>query len=230
MVCIFSVYVTRLVDTLALAVQIRSSQEHRAYLDTRETLHASDQTAIEHGDPFYCESWAYGRLKDVSREDLAVKACGYVMLQPAEEKLISANFDTSDWDRSHDEEKRQTPARAIVKEYVDSQNAFLPKIVPRMMRDLLALHKHGIQPREIRQANYFEGRIIDFSVARTAPYYRFDLMPKTEGRRMGLLELAGVFYGVGFLVQFSSVMVIHQCDWLAEARDEASHVAPKLLS
>ncbi|MBE3047242.1 hypothetical protein IMZ48_32915 [Candidatus Bathyarchaeota archaeon] len=43
----------------------------------------------DHNDPFHCECRAYGRLKEVGREDLAVRAYGYISLPLTKDILKS---------------------------------------------------------------------------------------------------------------------------------------------
>ncbi|KAL2146098.1 hypothetical protein VTI28DRAFT_5191 [Corynascus sepedonium] len=95
---------------------------------------ANPQLYVEYFDPFNCECRAYGRLNDAKREDLAVKAHGYLLLTPQQEadlerrvtgnphpvsdanagELTGHNF----WNRY--EQHRGLPVRAIVKELVSN--------------------------------------------------------------------------------------------------------------
>ena len=142
-----------------------------------EIFGVDPKTVIHHGDPFYCECRAYGRLKECGREDLAVKSYGYVILQTIEEQLISEKFGISKWDRSITEEKKQTPIRAIVKEFIDSGETLEPRMVPKMMKDLVAINRLGILVWDVREGNYLQGRLVDFSQARTVPHYQLTIGP-----------------------------------------------------
>ncbi|KAH6634443.1 kinetochore Sim4 complex subunit FTA2-domain-containing protein [Chaetomium sp. MPI-SDFR-AT-0129] len=46
---------------------------------------ASPQLYVDYFDPFNCECRAYGRLKEEKREDLAVRALGYLLFNPQQE-------------------------------------------------------------------------------------------------------------------------------------------------
>ncbi|KAL2126172.1 hypothetical protein VTI74DRAFT_1551 [Chaetomium olivicolor] len=46
---------------------------------------ANPQLYVDCFDPFNCECRAYGRLKEEKREDLAVRALGYLLLRPQQE-------------------------------------------------------------------------------------------------------------------------------------------------
>lgn len=83
-------------------------------------------------DPFNSECRVYGRLKQDNREDLAVRAYGYLLLtadQEAEitQRIIKEGWESHEpedanemghsmWNRSKDDQGR--PIRAIVKELV----------------------------------------------------------------------------------------------------------------
>ena len=98
-------------------------------------------------------------------------------MQPIEEQLISEKFGISKWDRSITEEKEQTPIRAIVKEYIDSGETLAPRMVPKMMKDLVTINRLGILVWDVREGNYRQGRLIDFSQARTVPHYELTVGP-----------------------------------------------------
>ncbi|KAH6850897.1 kinetochore Sim4 complex subunit FTA2-domain-containing protein [Chaetomium sp. MPI-CAGE-AT-0009] len=141
---------------------------------------ASAQLYSDYFDPFNCECRVYGRLKQEDREDLAVRAHGYLFLTPeqaaeVEERTSMPKYPEENeqdgvdfWGR--DTELRHLPVRAIVKELVSPQDPFTPEAVPQIWDDLEDLHKLGILVRDINTFNYMGGKIIDFSRAWTTPH------------------------------------------------------------
>lgn len=130
-------------------------------------------------DPFSCECRVYGRLKEEHREELAVRAHGYVLLTKDQEKHITEVLgEYVDWENHPEplscsglftrmEVHRHEPLRAIVKDYVESSGPWVASQVPQMYADLEELHKLGILVRDIHQGNYLEGKLVDFSMAWT---------------------------------------------------------------
>lgn len=137
---------------------------------------ANSQLYIDYFDPFNCECRAYGRLKKRQRENLAVKAYGYLLLTPQQETelarkvtgnpslLSHASAGTLDGDNfwKRYEEHRGQPVRAIVKELV-SGKAPNPHDAQRMWADLDNLHSLGIFVRDTHGGNYLGGKLVDFS-------------------------------------------------------------------
>ncbi|KAG7291064.1 hypothetical protein NEMBOFW57_001074 [Staphylotrichum longicolle] len=128
-------------------------------------------------DPFNCECKAYGRLKQENREDLAIRAHGYLLLTPEQEAEVekkatgvkdpeqaSWNF----WGRAP--EHRYLPVRAILKDLIRPQDPFSPGHVSDMWSDLEDLHRLDIIVRDINVFNYLGGKMIDFSRAWTTPH------------------------------------------------------------
>ncbi len=124
-------------------------------------------------DPFHCECRAYGRLKEVGREDLAVGCFGYVLLtQRQEDELLDLGFNA--W--GCEDARRGRPIRAIVKEYIanDGSGAFTFEMIPQMRQDIQDLNRLGIVAWDVRDDNYRAGRLVDFSQARTVPHMELD--------------------------------------------------------
>ncbi|KAH6637092.1 kinetochore Sim4 complex subunit FTA2-domain-containing protein [Chaetomium tenue] len=141
---------------------------------------ANPQLYADYFDPFNCECRVYGRLKDEKREDLAVKALGYLLLTPQQEAhlafkvtgelgdLPDANvgelYGNNFWGRY--EQHRELPVRAIVKELV-SQKWPTANEVQGMWPDLQAIHSLGIFVGDTHGGNYLGGKLVDFSRALT---------------------------------------------------------------
>ncbi|KAH6626065.1 kinetochore Sim4 complex subunit FTA2-domain-containing protein [Chaetomium sp. MPI-SDFR-AT-0129] len=126
---------------------------------------ASSQLYTDYFDPFNCECRAYGRLKEAKREDLAVKAYGYLLLTPEQEAELARKVTgeptpppdakADEALNGHDfwrrqEEHRGLPLRAIVKEL-------------GMWADLKSLHSLGIFVGDTHGGNYLGGKLVDFS-------------------------------------------------------------------
>lgn len=128
-------------------------------------------------DPFYAECRAYGCIqKNKRKRKVAVAAdCyGYVKISAGIEKELATQFAIHDWDRPLEEynqpaSKRQS-LRAIVKELIPQRTPFVEKMISQMRKDLFALRRMGVYTRDIRQENYRNGKLLDFSVAWTVPH------------------------------------------------------------
>ena len=136
-----------------------------------------------HFDPFAAECRAYGRLKEVGKEHLAVRCHGYLILNARQKRQLNKFLEESGdlyfySDAFLDAEDpftgltryRKDPIRALVKDYVDSKIDFLPHMIPQMMRDIHTYHKYGICIADIKENNYLDGILFDLSRALTVPH------------------------------------------------------------
>ncbi|KFH43037.1 hypothetical protein ACRE_062450 [Hapsidospora chrysogenum ATCC 11550] len=123
-------------------------------------------------DPFNCECRAYGRLKEVGREDLAIECHGYICLSPEQgAELADRGYD--DWCR-RDRHVRK-PIMGIVKELLDPRRPhFTPKHYDRMRKDVTDRNALGIVVLDIRAENYIDGRLVDLSKAYVSPHPALD--------------------------------------------------------
>lgn len=143
----------------------------------------------QHFTPFENECRAFGRLKELGREHLAVKAYGYVVIPVTEaftQKLrrLESKYERTDKIRKHEQDT--TPFMGIVKDWVD-RVAHDPSITgeedkaaydelwqvrhfPRMLRDLHELHEIGIVVRDLGIWQYLDGVLVDLSLAWTMPH------------------------------------------------------------
>ncbi|KAG8167376.1 hypothetical protein KVR01_003065 [Diaporthe batatas] len=173
-----------------------------------------EESYVDYYDPFNCECRVYGRLRDEERQDLAVRAYGYLLLTPEQEKFV-AEKETGDpqpqgleildgdgfWERW--EEHRGQTVRAIVKELVVPRPGetgpleFQASHVPQMWNDLDTLHSLGILVRDIHYANYLSGKLVDFSRAWTMYHPSLDLIPPSSYqavRKTEVLDLEQLIY------------------------------------
>ncbi|KAI0513292.1 kinetochore Sim4 complex subunit FTA2-domain-containing protein [Xylaria bambusicola] len=142
----------------------------------------TDSQILDSMDPFNNECRAYGRICEANLTHIAAKCYGYLFLSYQVDR--SSDEDEDDprqlaWTRTEtlkrDESTKRVPIRAIVKEYIESEHAFTPRMIPRMLRNIKNLHKHGIVHQDIRSANYKDGLLVDFSCAMTVPHYLLDI-------------------------------------------------------
>jgi hypothetical protein len=123
-------------------------------------------------DPFNCECRAYGRLKEVGREDLAIKSYGYICLSPEQEAEL-AERGCDDWCRL--DRHQWKPIMGIVKELLDPRLPhFTPKHYDRIRKDVIDRNALGIVVWDIRAENYIDGRLVDLSQACVSPHPALD--------------------------------------------------------
>lgn len=138
----------------------------------------SEEIYIGQTDPFYAECRAYGCIEENQQNGLIAVRCYGHMTIPAEreDELADPPFETDEWNRpekEYDQPKHERqPFRAIVKELVRCRKRL--SRVAQMRKDLLALHKIGVYVQDIRQENYINGKLVDFSKSWTAPHALLD--------------------------------------------------------
>ncbi|KAG7285902.1 hypothetical protein NEMBOFW57_008198 [Staphylotrichum longicolle] len=165
---------------------------------------ASPQLYVDYFDPFNCECRAYGRFKEEKREDLAVRALGYLLLSPQQEIDLavrvmgrstpppSANAATLDGDNfwGRHEQHRGLPVRAIVKHLVAGNlKAREPAQAADMWADLQALHSLGIFVNDTHGGNYLNGKLVDLSRSWTMYHPALDQIGARTLRSLMLDEL-----------------------------------------
>lgn len=157
----------------------------------------------EYYDPFNCECRAYGRLKEENREDLAVRAYGYLILSPDQQAEIAGKMGvrhssliSASWG-AHGEHYG-LPVRAIVKELVtddfgeDYPFAITEAQAPQVWSDLKGFHALGIRVGDIRENNYVRGKLVDLGRAWTMYHpglmscssIRLSILRKAEARSL----------------------------------------------
>ena len=157
----------------------------------------SKDTYIAHNDPFYAECRAYGCIEENNQNGkIAVRCYGFTAVSAqCEEELAAAIFDidTSEWDRPEQEYDwpitARQPFRAIVKKLVRSKRRL--SRVAQMREDLYTLHRMGIYVQDIREDNYIDGKLVDFSRSWTKPHSLLD--PNIRSRKTIQDEIAGDF-------------------------------------
>ncbi|KAM5348994.1 hypothetical protein ACJ41O_008817 [Fusarium nematophilum] len=163
-----------------------------------------------HSASFYCECRAYGRLKELGREDLAVRAYGYmrVYLTDKVEQQFKEVIQKSPWPGTQsmaqllNHDNPDEPVMAIVKDWLSGEEgtddektqkaAQASKHFPRMLRNLRDLHKCGIVVRDIQAQQYIDGILVDFSFAWTIPHVcgpEGDILPPWAFASMAAADL-----------------------------------------
>lgn len=154
-----------------------------------------DETYVAHSDPFYAECRAYGCIEREKRNgEIAVRCYGF-MAVPAEmeEDLAAPPFEigADEWNRPEQEygwpTSARQPFRAIVKELVRSKTRLCR--IAQMRKDLLDLHRMGVYVQDIREDNYINGKLVDFSRSWTHPHIMLD--PKIRSQDLINLEIEG---------------------------------------
>ncbi|KAF5650106.1 uncharacterized protein FTJAE_671 [Fusarium tjaetaba] len=152
-----------------------------------------------HATSFYNECRVFGRLKELDREHLAIKAYGYLEFNLDDERVQQKflpfleenkrqsaysqgkkDLTTADTIRDlfqHDDLKK--PLMAIVKEWIPLPGSqAMPFVLtqkqmrslPQLLRNLHGLHKSGIVVRDLKMQQYLDGKLADFSFAWTIPH------------------------------------------------------------
>ncbi len=155
----------------------------------------SDEKYIAHTDPFYSECRAYGCTERNNQNGkIAVRCYGFVPVLPEQEDYLAAppfEVDPAEWNRPEQEYDRpaaeRQPFRAIVEELVKSKKRL--SRVAQMRKDLLALHGMGVYVQDIREDNYINGKLVDFSRSWTDPHIMLD--PDIRSRNLIDLEIEG---------------------------------------
>ena len=140
--------------------------------------HLLDKNHVRHHyDPFFAECRAFGKLIEEGKDDLlAVRCHGYVYLSESLEKRIEEKFGIWNWNRQVGFEG--CPLRGILKDVIRLKSLFgqvrspssRKKKIADMERRLKQLNELRIFNKDIRECNYRDGRLFDFSLAITAPH------------------------------------------------------------
>ncbi|KAJ4314501.1 hypothetical protein N0V84_008842 [Fusarium piperis] len=145
-----------------------------------------------HFIPFYQECRAFGRLKEVNREHLAVKVHGYVSLkvnQDLELKMRNAMSKLPSYPGAPQRSAASllvtySEIKGIVKDWVEParyegesdippqkiDNILAVSHFPRMLEELHEIHRCGIVIRDVSISQYVNGVLVDFSLAWTIPH------------------------------------------------------------
>jgi hypothetical protein len=150
---------------------------------------------------FYSECRVFGRLKEVGREDLAIKVYGYIRLDMQDKKVRQPFVDyyntfKSDFGDAASGENAEEfeefyvrnmvhgwdydePAFGIIKEWIPgppkvlSEKALGQRFanqLPQLLRNLRNIHKSGIIIQDLKNCQYIDGHLADFSHAWTIPH------------------------------------------------------------
>ncbi|KAM0331172.1 hypothetical protein ACHAPQ_006137, partial [Fusarium lateritium] len=137
-----------------------------------------------HFSPFDNESRAFGRLKEMGCEHLAVKVHGYACLTVADidKKLQASNSDLLMSDFENGPYSDAFHLHGIVKDWVEMAEYSNEKArggwdsihqeakFPHMLENLHGLHRVGIVVRDISSYQYVNGILVDLSLAATVPH------------------------------------------------------------
>lgn len=139
---------------------------------------------VPYATPFNSECRAFGRLKEVNREDLAVRVYGYTAVYLTEEiaMQMTSAFGTRrskpitafTWGLTDPSQ----PIMSIVKDWLGDDDAEPywqrrakeSKFFPRIYRNLLGLHTSGIVVRDLEAQQYINGVLVDLGQSWTIPH------------------------------------------------------------
>ena len=130
-----------------------------------------------HFDPFFAECRAFGKSIEEGKDDLlAVRCHGHVYLSESLEKRIAENSGTWNWNRQVGFEGY--PLRGTLKDVIHLKSPFgqvkspssRKKKIADMKRRLEQLNELRIFNKNIRECNYRDGRLFEFSLAINAPH------------------------------------------------------------
>ncbi|KAI8720158.1 hypothetical protein NCS52_00460500 [Fusarium sp. LHS14.1] len=175
----------------ALKIFFRTCPELGWYdvYDTGPTSTMRREDFDKHFAPFESECRAYGRLKELNREHLAVKAHGYVVIPVTEAltqklRLLESKYEYGK--KISNIEEKATPLMGIVKDWVDrvivdpslegdydqagGDEICQVRHFPRMLRDIHKFHESGIAIRDLGLWQYINGVLVDLSLAWTIPH------------------------------------------------------------
>lgn len=158
------------------------------------------QKYIYHLQPFYRECRAFGRLKEVEREHLAVKAYGYAILDPKAKDFAKqirdaiCRKDTSGmtWNDDNEvldlflqapRERIWEPRMCIIKDWIEdlwAPGVRKPNPVaimknemmyfPRILEDITDFHECGIVLGDTQLTHYIDGVLVDLGGTTTVPH------------------------------------------------------------
>ncbi|KAI0485624.1 kinetochore Sim4 complex subunit FTA2-domain-containing protein [Xylaria cf. heliscus] len=182
---VFKVIIGGRVYALKVFKFYKPSNGKRLLSNMREGL-VSDDLAAFHCDPFYAECRAYGRINELKKKGIlkakaAAECYGFLRLKPEDETII-AGMGANLWDLPKEDDYRRraegSPARAIVKEFIETDTIFGLRNCSLMLKNLRLLNEHGILHRDIKGDNYKGGVLIDFGSAWTTPHSIMDAVPE----------------------------------------------------
>ncbi|KAF5626745.1 hypothetical protein F25303_10987 [Fusarium sp. NRRL 25303] len=187
----FPAFVNEPTFEMAPIDEFNVGRDERGLLVASEKMpqHVVDSLRL-HATSFNNECRAYGRLKELGLEHLAVKAHGYLRLSFAQfdEYIRDVLGDSHPQNEEYTldvlemcEDQVHLPIMAIVKDWIPNHRKPTGEItreaeqrqinhLPRMLRNLRQLHKCGIVVRDLKSQQYYEGHLVDFSHAWTIPH------------------------------------------------------------
>ncbi|KAI1124134.1 kinetochore Sim4 complex subunit FTA2-domain-containing protein [Nemania abortiva] len=171
---------------------------YRPYVGRINGEPVSDDELAFHTDPFYAECRAYAHLQEarkkqgLKRRDFA-ECHGFLALNKEDAAYLEEDLGIDLWDaRPNDDYRRRaegSPARAIVKDFIATDNVFDKKTLKRMRKGLKWINKHDVLVGDIQTHNYKGGLLVDFGLAWTKPHCRWATLSKHEKDDIHLRDL-----------------------------------------
>ncbi|KAI0870373.1 kinetochore Sim4 complex subunit FTA2-domain-containing protein [Hypoxylon argillaceum] len=157
----------------------------KALLSKMREEMVTDELAAFHCDPFYAECRAYGRIEELKKQGIikrkvAAECYGFLGLRASEEEEIN-RMGAKLWDLPKEDDYRKraegSPARAIVKEFIEGTTRLGLRTSRHMLQSLRLLNEHGIYLRDFKRENYKAGVLLDFGSSWTTPHSIMDSVP-----------------------------------------------------
>ncbi|KAI0193825.1 kinetochore Sim4 complex subunit FTA2-domain-containing protein [Astrocystis sublimbata] len=152
---------------------------YRTYLAPPDSETVTDDELGFHTDPFYAECRAYAQIEarrkkqGIKRKDIA-DCYGFMALTKADENFL-AEYGIDLWcDLPPDDEYRRkaegSPARALVKEYIEEDMDMDEKYLKRMRTTIKWMNRNKVLVNDISPRNFKNGYLLDFGFAWTWPH------------------------------------------------------------
>ncbi|KAI0110421.1 kinetochore Sim4 complex subunit FTA2-domain-containing protein [Nemania sp. FL0031] len=162
---------------------------HRYDLKPINGKAATDAELVFHTDPFYVECRAYGQIEarrkhqGLKRKDIA-DCYGFLSLTEVdEEALVTYGIDL--WcdippDDGYRKRAEGSPARALVKEYIEDDAQIDKRAVKRMATAIKWMNRNNILIADIHPRNFKNGYILDFGSSWTKPHCLWQRMSRQK--------------------------------------------------
>ncbi|KAI1734312.1 kinetochore Sim4 complex subunit FTA2-domain-containing protein [Xylaria scruposa] len=175
---VFKVKINSRIFALKVFKFFKPSQ-YRASLGPIPKRPVTDVELGFHTDPFYAECRAYAQIEarrksqGLKRKDIA-DCYGFLALTKADERIL-AEYGIDLWcdiplDDGYRKRAEGSPARALVKEYIEEDTDINEKTVRRMVATVKWMNRNKILIQDVQLRNFKGGYLLDFGMAWTKPH------------------------------------------------------------
>ncbi|KAI1121638.1 kinetochore Sim4 complex subunit FTA2-domain-containing protein [Nemania abortiva] len=171
---------------------------HRHTLGSVARRTVTDDELGFHTDPFYAECRAYGQIEarrkkqGLKRKDIA-DCYGFLALTKADEEVL-VKYGIDLWcDIPLDDEYREraegSPARALVKEYIEEDVTMDERTVKRIAKSIKWMNRNKILVVDILPRNFKGGYLLDFGTSWTWPHCIWRYIPPHRMRSLVTIDI-----------------------------------------